>query len=172
MSTHPADTANIVILGLGNTLLQDEGVGVHVANRLKSNYRFSPEVTIIDGGTFGLDLLPYIENKEHVILIDAVNFNQKPGYVERISKTDILTQLNTLMSVHHLGITDVLSTAKLLDKEPKNICMVGIQPKSIEAGLEMTSTMKNSVEHAINIIIEVLNDIGIIATDTKYQQKN
>ncbi|MBC8216804.1 MAG: HyaD/HybD family hydrogenase maturation endopeptidase [Candidatus Marinimicrobia bacterium] len=162
MSIHPANSkADVIILGLGNTLLRDEGVGVHIVNRLSGEFKFSPEVPIIDGGTFGLDLLPYIENKEYVLLIDAVNFNKEPGFIGVIMKDKILTQLNTILSVHHLGLADVLSAAKLLDKEPKNITLIGIQPLSIEAGLEMTDTVKNVIDEAIERVIKQLDVWGV-----------
>ncbi len=162
MSTQPANNkTEVVILGLGNTLLQDEGVGVHIINRLIADFEFPPEVSLIDGGTFGLDLLPYIENKRYVMLIDAVNFQQNPGYTQLIEKENILTQLSTLMSVHHLGLTDVLSVAKLLNKEPDDICLIGIQPESMEAGTEMTPTITAVMDIAIDLIFQRLIKWGI-----------
>lgn len=160
-STQPAKiNTEVVILGLGNTLLQDEGVGVHIVNRLIADHEFPPEIELVDGGTFGLDLLPYIENKRYVILVDAVNFQREPGYTQLIENDNILTQLNTLMSVHHLGLSDVLSVAKLLDKEPKDICLIGIQPESIDAGLQISPTVTNAMETAIELIIQRLTQWG------------
>jgi len=69
------------LLGIGNILLKDEGVGVHVVNAMKESYTFSPEVEIIDGGTLGLDLLPFVEGRERLLIIDAVNFGKAPGYI-------------------------------------------------------------------------------------------
>ncbi|MBE9511822.1 MAG: hydrogenase maturation protease, partial [Bacteroidetes bacterium] len=66
----------ITILGLGNILMQDEGIGVHIANLLDKTYRFEPEIRIIDGGTTGTDLLPYFEDSNKVLIIDAVNFEK------------------------------------------------------------------------------------------------
>ena len=77
------------LLGIGNILLKDEGVGVHVVNAIKEGYTFSPEVEIIDGGTLGLDLLPFIEGKEGLLIIDAVNFGKDPGYIGILENEEI-----------------------------------------------------------------------------------
>ncbi len=66
---------DVTILGLGNILMQDEGIGVHIANLLNNNYTFTPPVKIIDGGTTGTDLLPYFENSNKILIIDAANFD-------------------------------------------------------------------------------------------------
>ncbi len=160
MSIRPANNkteSDIVILGLGNTLLQDEGVGVFVANTLVETYNFTPKIEIIDGGTFGLDLLPYIENKEKVLIVDAVNFGKQPGYVEVLKNDEIMVQINTKMSVHHLGLSDIISATKLRDTEPEEMVMVGIQPKSLKTSIELTSEIKNKIDDIIKTILAQLS---------------
>ncbi|MBC8214494.1 MAG: HyaD/HybD family hydrogenase maturation endopeptidase [Candidatus Marinimicrobia bacterium] len=163
MSIRPVNNneSDIVILGLGNTLLMDEGVGVFVANKLKDTYNFNPQIEIIDGGTFGLDLLPYIENKEKVLIIDAVNFGRQSGYIGVLKNDEIVVQINTKMSVHHIGLSDIISATKLRDTEPNEMVMVGIQPKSLDTGMELTTEIRNKIDDIIKIILTQLDKWNI-----------
>jgi hydrogenase maturation protease len=113
----------IALMGLGNILLRDEGVGVHVLNAIKERYTFFPPVELIDGGTLGLDLLPFFESHEKILIVDAVDFGRKPGYVEQIEGDDIPDVLLPKLSVHHIGLSDVLFAAKLMDTKPEKICL-------------------------------------------------
>ena len=112
------------VIGLGNILLTDEGVGVHAVNAIREKYRFSPEVEIIDGGTLGLDLLPYFEGRDSVLLIDAVDFGKEPGYIGILDNDAIPSVLLSKISVHHVGLSDVLFAAKLMDITPPTIRLI------------------------------------------------
>ena len=153
--------SNIAILGIGNLLQRDEGVGVHLINQLEKDYSFSPRINLIDGGTMGTDLLPYLEENDKVIILDAVNFNEAPGFIGVIENDDILRRLNTKLSIHHLGLTDVLSSARLLDIEPSEIYLIGIQPKNIEMGTELTDEINQKTSKMIDAAIKKLNEWGI-----------
>jgi hydrogenase maturation protease len=151
----------ITILGLGNILMQDEGIGVHIANLLDKTYRFEPEIRIIDGGTTGTDLLPYFEDSNKVLIIDAVNFEKHPGYIEIIENDDILATITAKISLHHLGLSDILSVIKLLDIQPAEICLVGVQPSSIEVGLEMSDEINKISKEILHSVISKLKTWGI-----------
>jgi hydrogenase maturation protease len=151
----------IAVLGIGNLLQSDEGVGVHIISRLEKHYRFNPEISLIDGGTMGTDLLPYLEAHDRIIIVDAVNFDQQPGYIGTIENEDILRRLNTKLSIHHLGLTDVLSTAKLLDIEPSDIFLIGIQPENIEMGTELTPLIEKRVHKMIDAVLGKLRQWGV-----------
>ena len=153
--------SKIAVLGIGNLLQKDEGVGVHLINRLEKEYNFSPHVNLIDGGTMGTDLLPYLEENDKVIILDAVNFDEVPGFIGVIENDDILRRLNTKLSIHHLGLTDVLSSARLLDIEPSEIYLIGIQPKNIEMGTELTDEINQRTGKMIDAAIKKLNEWGI-----------
>jgi hydrogenase maturation protease len=148
----------IAVLGLGNILMQDEGVGVHIANLLQRNYEFDPSVEIVDGGTLGTDLLPYLERNDRLLIIDAVNFGKAPGYVGMIQKEDILTRLHRKVSLHHLGLTDLLSAAKILDIEPAEICLIGIQPHSTETGLALSAKVAQATTRVLQTVISKLKE--------------
>ncbi len=150
-------STKLLVLGLGNIILKDEGVGVHVANAIKERYTFSPDVEIVDGGTLGLDLLPLFEGREKILIIDAVYFGKDPGHIGVLHNDEIPSSLSAKLSVHHIGLADVLFAAKLKDLMPSEIALVGIQPEIIgEFGLEMTGTVKGKLEEMIDRALEIL----------------
>ncbi|HAK60399.1 MAG TPA: hydrogenase expression/formation protein [Nitrospiraceae bacterium] len=151
----------ISVIGLGNILMMDEGVGVHVVNALRERYAFYPEVDIIDGGTSGLDLLPYIAGRDKVLIIDAVDFGKEPCSVGLIENDGIPAALQSKVSLHHLGLSDVLSVALLQDAAPKEICLIGIQPKTIDLGLDMTRGIWDNIETVIDHAIQKLQDWNV-----------
>jgi hydrogenase maturation protease len=153
--------SNIAIFGIGNLLQRDEGVGVHLINQLEKDYSFSPRINLIDGGTMGTDLLHYLEQNDKIIILDAVNFNEPPGFIGVIKNDDILRRLNTKLSIHHLGIRDVLSSARLLDIEPSEIYLIGIQPKNIEMGTDLTDEIKQKTSKMIEEAIKKLREWGV-----------
>ena len=155
------DKTNIAVIGIGNILMKDEGVGCHAANLLLSEYEFKPEITIIDAGTTGTDLLPYLEEHDRIIILDAVEFEQEPGFIGSIENDDILTRLTTKMSMHHMGITDVLSTAKLLDIVPSQLFLLGMQPKDISVGMELTDVVRQRLTRMLEVAIMKLDEWGV-----------
>lgn len=151
----------IAVIGLGNILLKDEGVGVHAANTLKEKCSFPEGVEVIDGGTLGLDLLPLIEGKDKVLIIDAVDFRKEPGYIGVIDDDDIPSTLFAKLSVHHIGLSDVLYAAKLMDAMPSRIRLIGVQPLSLEVGLDMTDCISGKINDVIDKIIESLKEWNV-----------
>jgi hydrogenase maturation protease len=149
------------VLGLGNILLKDEGVGVHAVNAIKGRYSFPPDVEVIDGGTLGLDLLPLIEKRDRLLFVDAVDFGKEPGYIGIVDDDAIPSTLLAKMSVHHIGLSDVLFAAKLLDIKPVKIRLVGIQPLSLEVGLEMTDCISGKLEEVIAMVINTLKEWNV-----------
>lgn len=154
--------SSVLVIGIGNILLTDEGIGVHAASALKKRYSFAPEVVeVIDGGTMGLDLLPLFEGRDKIMIIDAVDFGKEPGYIGIISNDEIPSALKTKLSVHHIGLSDVLYAAKLMGIMPSDVCLVGIQPKSIDVGLDMTEEIDGKLDTVIETAASKLNEWGI-----------
>ncbi len=149
------------VIGVGNILMQDEGVGPKVAEILRNNYTFYPEIEIIDGGTLGLDLLPYIENYKKILLIDVVNFQEKPGFIKILKGEEIPPYLKTKLSVHHVGVQDLLEVARLMDIMPEELILVGIQPESIDLGLDLTPTIAGRLNLLIEEVLKILESWGI-----------
>jgi len=154
---------SIVLIGLGNVLLQDERVGVQAVETIRERYSFSPEIDIVDGGTLGLDLLPIIENYEKVLFVDAVNFGKEPGYIGVLEDDEIPAILYVKMSVHHVGLADLLSAAKLIDVMPSKVCLVGIQPQDSEFrfGLELSDVVSAKMEELIQRVLAKLKEWNV-----------
>ena len=148
------------VLGLGSILMQDDGLGVHAVRSIQARYD-TPGVEIIDGGTGGLDLLPYIENRDRVLVVDATDFGEAPGYIGVLRDEEIPALFGVKGSLHHLGLMDVLATAQLLDMAPKEICLIGMQPQTISLGLELTGIIQEKQEELVGRIIGQLQAWGL-----------
>jgi hydrogenase maturation protease len=153
--------SNVLLIGLGNILLRDEGVGVHVIHVLKERYHFNPFIEIIDGGTLGLDLLPLLEERDKILFIDAIDFGKEPGHLGEIQGEEISSAFQTKLCVHHIGLPDLLLAAKWMDMDPTKICLIGIQPESMDMGLEMTELIKGKRQELVDRTIARLETWGI-----------
>jgi hydrogenase maturation protease len=151
----------ITIMGLGNILMMDEGVGVHTINAFQKRYRVPDYAEVIDGGSAGLDLLPFIEGREKLLMVDAVNFDREPGYIDILENEEIPAKFSTKTSLHHLGLLDVLSIVKLSDALPKDMCIIGIQPKSMELGLDMSPEIWDKVPELVERIVSKLHEWNV-----------
>ena len=155
---------NITVLGIGNLLMHDDGAGIHAVQKLIKNYSFEPDIRLIDGGTMGSELLPIFEETDKLIIVDAVNFNEEPGFIGTIENEDILSRLMTKLSMHHLGLTDVLSQVKLLDIEPSQIYLVGIQPEDLnELTMELSAAVSERMNRMLEVVLLKLKEWGVSA---------
>lgn len=157
-------TPKITLIGLGNLLLRDEGIGIHVIRALEADYQADPDLEIVDGGTAGLDLLPYIEDRDRVLFVDVVNFRQEPGYIGVLENQEIPVLFTHKDSLHHLGLLDVLAAAQLLDRSPREVCLIGIQPHSVETGIELSSLLQARLPELLARIVARLQDWGLALT--------
>ena len=150
-----------LILGVGNLLMSDEGVGVHVIQRLVADYQLPEEVQVLDGGTLGMDLLYYLEGVENLLLIDAVQARKEPGTLIRLEGEDVPAFMSIKISPHQLGVPDMLAAAKLKGNcYPQRIVLWGIQPELVEIGLDLSSTVESKVDIIIENILEQLQAWG------------
>lgn len=154
-----------LVLGLGNVLLSDEGVGVHVVRLLRERYRFPQEVEILDGGTLGLDLLPYIEDAGRLLIVDALQMDALPGTLARLVGDEIPAILSLKYSPHQMGLSDLLAAARLRGHLPAEIVLWGVQPASLEVGLELSPTVAAQVETLIRNVLAELQRWGIRPRD-------
>jgi hydrogenase maturation protease len=127
-----------LVLGVGNLLLSDDGVGVHTIQRLQEVARLPEGVQVVDGGTSGLDLLHYLEGVSHMIIVDAVETGQAPGTLMRITGDQVPAYLSLKMSPHEIGLPDMLFAAKLRDLYPEEVVIWGVQPATTGVGLDLS----------------------------------
>jgi len=158
---------NIAVFGIGNILLCDDGVGVHAVNKLISEYQFSGNVEFIDGGTKGLDLLPLLENRDKVLIIDAANFRKEPGTIDSVEGDKIPSFLSSKLSVHQIGLPDMLFAARLMEIMPAEMCLIGIQPLSMETAAEMSDVISGKMEAVISKVLDKLKEWGVEAVPVK-----
>lgn len=155
------------VLGIGNLLLRDEGVGVRAVAALGERYDFPPDVELIDGGTMGLDLLPFIEGRDALLIVDAADLGAKPGTVKVIEGGDIKVFLDMKFSVHQIGVPDLLFAAALKGIAPPRICLVGIQPEVVETGLELSETLSERFGELLGAVVAKLRSWGIEIQERK-----
>jgi hydrogenase maturation protease len=146
---------NILILGLGNILLGDEGVGVRVIEQLLSR-PLPDEIEVIDGGTAGYELINFFEGKEKVIIVDAVKTNDTPGSVYKMDLSLVQEDETVQLSLHQIGLKNVFKMASLMDLNPE-VTLIGIVPKNYQ---DYNIGLSEEVEKAIPLAIEtVLKEI-------------
>ncbi len=160
------DKERIAVMGIGNILMQDEGIGVHIVRKLET-YQFHPHIDLIDGGNMGMDLLPFFDEHDKIIIVDAVDFEKEAGFIDIIENDDILALFTTKMSLHHLGLKDVLSYAKLLGQTPEDLCLVGIQPEKVELSMQLSDTVNSRCDKMINLVLEKLKQWDVASSPVK-----
>jgi hydrogenase maturation protease len=146
---------NTIILGVGNELLSDEGVGVHLVREIKER-EIPAGVTAVEGGTDGFGLLNIITEADRLILIDSLKGGGKPGSIYKFDIKDAPKCPDIFKtSVHQVGILEVINLSGLVGKTPKTT-VIGIEPKKIDIGLELSPEVKKKIPRVIELIFEVL----------------
>ncbi len=151
----------ILVLGVGNVLLSDEGLGVRVVQELQENYRFPDYVELMDGGTLGIDLLYFMEGFERLLLVDAVLGGSSPGSFYRFEGEEVKAYFRNKVSAHELGIQEVLALAQMLGKAPKEIVLLGMEPESLDISLELSDTVKSRLDELILAVLRELERWGV-----------
>jgi hydrogenase maturation protease len=149
----------IVIVGVGNLLMKDEGVGIHVIKHLQE-INMPPDVELIDGGT-APDLIAYIKAGDKLIIVDSAKAGGEPGTIYRFLPGDLASDTGTLASAHELGVELNLKLMSLMGNEPREIVIIGIEPKEIDWGTELTSELEQKIPEIVKVI---LREIGLDQT--------
>jgi len=156
----------ILVLGLGNILLSDEGVGAHVAQLLQKE-PLPANVEIVDGGTAALDALLLAQDIDRLVVIDALRAGQKPGTIYRAKfragEKDKLAELlagqrGSRISLHQVGLIDALAIAEKLNSVPEEIVIIGVEPGKVDWGLELTDQVAQKLPEIINIVLKEIED--------------
>jgi hydrogenase maturation protease len=156
---------SVLVLGIGNLLLSDEGAGVKAVEELQNRYDCSDAVEIVDGGTSGSELLSYFDDRSHILIIDAVKTGNQPGAIVRIENPPAFFQKK--ISPHQIGLADVLGLAAITDNLPRNITLFGIEPKQLSTGLDLSPEVARNLSRLVDMVVEELKSIGV-----KVQAKN
>lgn len=156
---------SVLVLGIGNLLLSDEGAGVKAVEELQNRYDCSDAVEIVDGGTSGSELLSYFDDRSHILIIDAVKTGNQPGTIVRVDDPPAFFQKK--ISPHQIGLADVLGLAAITDNLPRNITLFGIEPKQLSTGLDLSPEVARNLSRLVDMVVAELKSIGI-----KVQAKN
>ncbi len=145
----------VLILGVGNILLGDEGVGVRVVEKIRNEHTLPDDVEVMDGGTLGLTLIPYLEGREAVFIVDAVDRGGRPGELYRIDGDDMDEVYNSRkLSAHQIGLREILGLSRLQNFLPERVCLFGIQPQAVEVGLDLSGPVSSRVDELIEILLD------------------
>lgn len=155
---------NVLVLGIGNVLLMDEGVGVKAVEELERKFTFPFGVELLDGGTSGMELLALIANRDCLIIIDAVRSGQPPGTIVRFDGEDVPAVFRTRISPHQLGLSDLLAAAILTRELPDKLVLFGVEPKNIEAGFNFSEEVEAGFEKLQAAVVSELESIGLPPT--------
>jgi len=143
------------VVGVGNLLLRDEGIGVHIAHALQQ-IDIPHNVKIIDGGT-SPDLPHYLKDIDKLIIIDAVKAGGKPGTIYRFHPHDLNIESERIISLHELGLAQSLKMMRLMGNEPKETVIIGIEPKEIDWGTELSAELQQKIPEIINVVLGEIN---------------
>ncbi len=151
----------ILVLGVGNILLGDEGTGVRVIEKLEDEYIFSENVTLYDGGTVGLRLLDPISDSDFVIVVDIVRGGGSPGTIYRIPEKDLPKKIPYKSSLHELNLVETLVYAEELGKKPEEAIVIGIEPGDWTSwSTELTEPVRNRMEQIVAAVLEEVSRAG------------
>jgi hydrogenase maturation protease len=150
-----------LVLGAGNLLLSDDGLGIHTIRRLQEVTQLPEEVQVLDGGTLGLGLLHYLEGVSHLLIVDALETGQPPGTVTRLAGEEVPAYFALKMSPHEIGLPDMLFAAKLCDLYPVEVVIWGIQPEKVAVGLDLSPLVAGQVDVLVSNVLGELRRWGI-----------
>ena len=151
-----APPGRVVVLGVGNLLLSDEGVGVHVENKLME-MDLPPEVDVVEGGTDGFRLMNVVTGAARLIVVDAVKGGGPPGSIYRFGIKDAPTYPDEYKtSVHQIGILEVVHLSELVGEAPETT-IIGVEPKSLDMGMELSPEVKAKLSRIIELVLEEVN---------------
>ncbi len=161
MTASPVTPLNVVILGVGNVLMSDEGVGVHTINALERQYDFPENVRCVDGGTSTNELLGDLEYLDHLIVIDAVTAGVAPASLVRLEGKAVPAAFTTKLSPHQIGISDLLATLTFMGRAPKNVLLLGVEPVRLTLDMELSPEVAARVPELCGQVFQELKLLGL-----------
>jgi len=144
--------AGTVVIGLGNVVCSDDGVGVQAVARLRERLVSQPDLTLVEGGTAGMLLLPHLADAERAIIVDAIDIGAEPGTLVRLSGDQFASAFSVGTTVHDVGLRDLLSAARLSGAWPEQLVLHGVQPGSTALGTDLTPTVAAALDGLVDSV--------------------
>jgi len=156
----------VLVLGIGNLLWADEGFGVRCVEALNAAWQLPDSVTVMDGGTQGLYLLPYVTEASRLIVFDAIDYGLEPGTLRLVEDDQVPRFMGAKkMSLHQTGFQEVIASAEMLDQCPAQMLLIGVQPAQLEDfGGSLTEPVKARVEESVALAVARLREWGVTVT--------
>jgi len=142
----------ILVLGLGNVVMSDDGVGVHAVRRLRERTAPADGVELIEGGTAGLLLLPHLADAEQAIIIDAIDTGAPAGTLVRLDGDSWPAAFATHVTVHDVGVRDLLGAAQLTGALPRQLVLHGVQPATTSIGTELSAPVARALDQLVSAV--------------------
>jgi hydrogenase maturation protease len=156
-------TKRKMVMGLGNILNRDEGLGVHAVKALEERIgRLAPQVEFVDGGVLGLNLLPWVEESSHLLVLDAINAGKDPGTLIELSREEIPLYTSIKMSDHQVTFQEVLGMASFRGYLPEKLHLIGAQPSDLSIGLGLSPTVEQVLPSILSRAETVLRAWGLV----------
>ena len=152
----------VLVLGIGNILLHDEGIGVLAIEELEQRFSFPAGVELVDGGTCGMELRDLLCDLEQLIIIDAMKNGGRPGTAYRLDEEGVPAHFRARISPHQLGISDLLATLTLTDSLPSRLVLFGVEPENLGTGLGLSPVVAMGLERVVAAVCEELTRQGLI----------
>lgn len=152
----------IVVLGVGNILLSDEGVGVRTVEKLQRDFVLSAEVEVIDGGTTGMEMLEDLACADHIIIVDAVLGGHAPASIVRLAGEQVPVFFRTKLSPHQIGLSDVLATLELTGEQPGGVTVIGVEPVSLETAMALSPQVEAVLPEVVSLVVAELRQLGVV----------
>lgn len=147
----------ITILGIGNTLYSDEGLGVYALSPLEKLYGTDDQVELVYGATDGMSLLSVVEDTDYLMVLDAINAGKEGGHIIQLQGDEIPNYYGVKMSIHQLGFQEVLLAAQLRERYPEHFLMIGMQPTSLELNVGLTKTNESKLPELVQLVESQIN---------------
>jgi len=154
------EASRMLVLGLGNVLCGDDGLGVAAVARLAERWEIAPEVRVVDGGTLGLALLGLFDGMDEVLLVDAILADAAPGALVALDGEDVAPAARTRLSVHQVGVADLLDALDLLGTRPRRLSLVGLVPERIELGMERSAAVERALPGLVDRVAREIRERG------------
>lgn len=177
MNRDPAPQAarsiGVLVLGLGNVLLSDDGLGAAALARLERDWRIPSGVRLADGGTLGLSLLDLLADSERVILVDAVRTDDPPGTLVRLDGDYVLGAVRDRLSSHQVGVADLLDAARLIDRYPTALILLGLVPEAIDLAVVRSPAVDGGLDRLVQAVVRELQGLGYeMAPETGHSDRH
>jgi hydrogenase maturation protease len=156
-----AQGRDAVVIGLGNVVMSDDGLGLHAVRRLRQRYRLEPRVEPVEGGTAGLLLLPLLADARRVIIVDAIDTGAEPGTLVRLDGEDWASAFQVGMTPHDVGVLDLLGAAQLSGMWPERLALHGAQPDRTEIGTDLSPPVAAVIDSLIDRVAAELASWGV-----------